>query len=67
MWMEFADYIANGPRRFFKFCTRLQPQLGHRVDDSTLYRLQTIAYVRQSTIVNYIHRIVQVGLLRISL
>jgi hypothetical protein len=67
MRMELADDVANGPRGFFRLGTSGQPELAHGIHDTTLYRLQAVTDLRQRTIENDVHRIIEVSLLRIVL
>ena len=48
---------------FFGLAVALKSQLTHRVDDSSLYRLQSVAEERQGAIEHHVHRIVEVGTL----
>jgi hypothetical protein len=63
--MELADHVADGARGLLELGTGLQSQLAHGVDDAPLHRLQAVADVRQGAIQDDVHRVVEVGLLRI--
>ena len=66
MRMELTDNIANGARRLFEFGRGLQSQLTHGIDNAPLHRLEPIAHVRERSIENDVHGIIQVGLLSIE-
>ena len=60
MGMELADNVPHRAGRFLELGGCAQAQFGHGVDDSPLYRLQTIADMGQGAVQNDIHGVVQV-------
>ena len=64
MRMEFADHIAHRTRRFFVLGAGGEPEFAHRVHDAPLHGLQTVAEVRQRTVEDHVHRIVEVRAFR---
>jgi hypothetical protein len=63
--VELADHVADGARTLLELGTGLQAQLTHRVNDASLHRLEAVTDVRQRTIEDDVHRVVEVRLLRI--
>ena len=64
--MVFAEHIADGTRRLFMLGGIFQSKLAHRIDNAALYWLQTIANMRQRTVFNHVHRVVQIRLLGVG-
>ena len=62
--MELADDVADGARGLLRLRRGRQAEIAHRVDDSPLHGLQAVAEMRQRTIENHVHRVVEVRLLR---
>ncbi|KPB79626.1 Uncharacterized protein AC506_0820 [Pseudomonas syringae pv. maculicola str. M6] len=60
--MELAENITDGTRRLLVLGVGPQAQLAHRVDDAPLYRFQAVADVRQGTVHDHVHGVVEVGL-----
>jgi hypothetical protein len=60
--MVFTQNISHGAGRFLMLGTRRQPKFGHRVDNTTLYWFQAITDMRQRTIEDDVHRVIEVGL-----
>ena len=65
--MEFANDITHRSRGLLRFGAGIQAQLAHRVDDAALHRLEPVANEWQGAIEHHIHRIVEIGALRIVL
>ena len=63
MGMKLAQDIANGAGRFLELGGCIETELGHGVDDSSLHRFETVADVRQGTIENDVHGVIEIGLL----
>ena len=64
MGVELAQYVTHGPGGFLVLCPRGEAELCHRVDDATLHRLEPVTDMRQRTVENDVHGIVQIRLLR---
>ncbi|MNZ56796.1 hypothetical protein D3C78_747490 [compost metagenome] len=60
--VELTEHVTDGTRRFLVLGIGVQPQLAHGVDDTPLYRLQAVADMRQGTVHDHVHGIVEVGL-----
>ena len=67
MGVKLADDVTNSACRLLVLLPRGQTQLAHRVDDSALHRLQSVPNLWQCPVEDYVHRIVEVGLLCICL
>ncbi len=65
MGMILTYHITHGTGRFFVFGIGFEAQLTHRKDNTSLYGLEPIAYMGQCAVENYVHGIIQVGLLGI--
>ena len=61
MRMKLADHIADRARRLFILGRSFEAELAHGVNDAALYRLQSVADVRERPIKNDVHRVVEVG------
>ncbi|MNT00146.1 hypothetical protein D3C72_1345660 [compost metagenome] len=59
--VEFTEHVTDGTRRFLVLGIGVQPQLAHGVDDTPLYRFQAVADMRQSTVHDHVHGVVEVG------
>jgi hypothetical protein len=59
--MELAEHVADGTRRLLVLGIGVQPQLAHRIDDAPLHRLQAVADMRQGTVHDHVHGVVEVG------
>jgi hypothetical protein len=62
--MVFTQHVTDGTGGFLELGAGVQPQLGHRIDDATLDRLQAIANKRQRPVHDDVHGVVQVGVFR---
>lgn len=62
MRVELAEHVTDGTRRFLVLGIGVQAQFAHGVDDASLHRLQTVADMRQRTVHDHVHGIVEVGL-----
>ena len=60
--MELAEHVTDRARGFLVLGRGGQAEFGHRVDDASLHGLQTVADVRQRTVEDHVHRIVEVRL-----
>jgi hypothetical protein len=60
--VELAEHVANGTRRFLVLGVGVQPQLAHGVDDAPLHGLQAVADMRQGTVHDHVHGVVEVGI-----
>jgi hypothetical protein len=60
--VELAEHVTDGTRRFLVLGIGVQPQLAHGVDDTPLYRLQAVADMRQGTVHDHVHGVVEVGM-----
>src|SRR3989344_8227059 len=58
MWVIFTKHFSNYGCRFPSLRSGVQTNLIHRKENSTMYRLQSVAYIRQRTIGNNRHRVV---------
>src|SRR5690349_4808578 len=63
MRMEFTEHITDGACGFFVLGCSVEPELTHCIDDSSLHRLQAVAYVRECAIENNVHRIIEIRFL----
>ena len=63
MRVIFTHNFTNDTGRFFVRFIRRYPQLAHAVKNSSVYRLQAVAHVRQGTADDDAHRVVDIGLL----
>ena len=63
MRMILTHRITDDTRTLTMRLIRLIMQLDHREQDTTLYRFQTISYIRQCSGSDNAHRIVDVGFL----
>ena len=61
MRMELADHVTDGARGFLRFCTGVQTQFAHRVDDAALYRFQAVAEKGQGAVEHHVHRVIEIG------
>ena len=64
--VELAYHVADGTGGFLELRRRLQAQLGHGVDDTSLHWLEAVAEIRQGAVVDDIHRIVEISLLGVA-
>ncbi len=60
--MVLTDHITDDTRRLFIGFIPIVGQFVHREQHAAVYRLQTIAHIRQRASDNDAHRIVQIGL-----
>ena len=65
MRMELAGHLTHRSYGLRKFGLMIKSHLRHCVDDSPLNRFKPISNVGQRTVVDHIHRIVEVCLFRI--
>ena len=63
--MVFTDHVADDARRFDVFLVRRVPLLVHRIQDAAMYRLQTVARVRQRPRHDHAHGVIEVGTLHL--
>ena len=63
MRVKLAQHVAHGARGLLVLGARPETELGHRIHDAPLHRLETVPDVRQGSIQNDVHRIVEVRLL----
>ncbi len=67
MGVELTDDITDGACGLFVFGAGFESQLAHGVDNAALHRFQPVTDVRQGTVENHVHRIVEVGFLGVIL
>ena len=67
MRVELADDITHGSRGFLVLGCCAQPQFTHRINNSALNRLESVADERKRAIEHNIHGIVEIGFLGIVL
>ncbi|MNN45174.1 hypothetical protein D3C81_1594940 [compost metagenome] len=60
--VELAEHVTDGTRRFLVLGIGVQPQLAHGVDDAPLHGLQAVADMRQGTVHDHVHGVVEVGI-----
>ena len=60
--VEFTEHVTDGTRRFLVLGIRIQPQLTHGIDDPPLNRLQAVADMRQGTVHDHVHGVIEVGI-----
>ena len=63
MRVIFTHDFTNDTGRFFVRFIRRYPQLAHAVKNSSVYRLQTVAHVRQGAADDNAHGVVDIRLL----
>ncbi len=63
MGMELTEHVTDGPGGLLVLGVGVQPELAHGVDDPPLHRLEAVADMRQRTIHDHVHGIVEVSLL----
>ena len=63
VWVEFAEDVADGARRFFVFGAGVESELAHGVEDAALHGFEAVAKTRQGSVEYYVHRVIQVGVL----
>ena len=63
----FAQHVTHGPGGFLVLGQCRQAQFGHGIDDSPLYGLEAITDMRQCTVENDVHGIIQVRLFGVFL
>ncbi|CAH0281960.1 hypothetical protein SRABI106_03301 [Rahnella aquatilis] len=63
MRMIFTQHVTDGTRGFFEFGVITQAQLGHRVNNTTLHRLEPVTDKRQRAVHDDVHGIVEIGVL----
>ena len=61
--MEFTNHIPHGASGFLVFGSRAQAELAHCVYDPALYWFQAISKIWKRTVEDYVHRVIEVGLL----
>ena len=54
--------LNNGPDKPHRKCARIVVQLDHRIQDSSLHRLQTIPHIGERPGRDYTHSIIDIGL-----
>ena len=62
MRMKLADHVTNRARTLLVLGSRRQTQLTHRINDAALDRLQAIGQLRQRTVEDDVHRIIEIRL-----
>ncbi|MNZ60194.1 hypothetical protein D3C78_782570 [compost metagenome] len=62
MGVELAEHVTDGTRRFLVLGIGVQPQLAHRINNAALYRFQAVADMRQGTVHDHVHGVVEVGI-----
>lgn len=62
MRVELAEHVADGTRRLLVLGVGTQAQFAHGVDDASLNRLQAVTDMRQGTVHDHVHGVVEVGL-----
>ena len=67
MRVELTNDVTHCSRRLLVLGARFEAQLTHGINNASLHRLEPVTNVRQGTIQNHIHRIVEVSFLRIVL
>jgi len=60
--VEFTQHVTDGTRRFFVLGVGVQAQLAHGVDNAPLYWLQAVTDMRQGTVHDHVHGVVEIGL-----
>jgi len=60
--VELAEHVTNGTRRLLVLGVCVQAQLTHGVDNAPLYRFQAVADMRQGTVHDHVHGVVEVGI-----
>ena len=63
MWVILTQDVTDSTGRFFVLSRRLQAKFAHGINDPALYRLHTIAHMRQCAIKNDVHGVIQVRIL----
>lgn len=62
MGVELTQHVTDRTGGLFVLGIGIQPQLTHGVDDTPLYRFQAVADMRQSTVHDHVHGVVEVGI-----
>ncbi len=62
MRMVLTQDVTNGASRFLVFGLRLQTQFRHGIDDAPLHRFKAVTDIRQGTVHDHVHRIVEIRL-----
>lgn len=62
MGVEFTEHVTDGTRRLLVLGVSVQAQLTHRIDNAPLYGLQAVADMRQGTVHDHVHGVVEVGI-----
>ncbi|MNO50274.1 hypothetical protein D3C76_406450 [compost metagenome] len=60
--VELTEHVAHGTGGLLVLGVGVEPQLAHGVDNTPLYRLQTVADMRQGAVHDHVHGVVEVGL-----
>ena len=63
MGMELAQHVTHGTGGLLVLGGGVQAEIGHGVNDAPLHRLETVGDVRQRTVEDDVHRVVEVRLL----
>ena len=59
MWVILAQYVADHGRALLVRPVRVQPQLIHRVQNSTVHGLEPVPYIGKSALHDHAHRVVE--------
>ncbi|MNJ24692.1 hypothetical protein D3C77_191160 [compost metagenome] len=62
MGVELAEHVTDGTRRLLVLGVGIQAQFAHGVNDASLHWLQAVADMRQGTVHDHVHGVVEVGL-----
>ena len=60
MRVVFTHYFADDTRRLLMRFVRCDAEGVHAVQDTPVYRLESVAHVRKSTSYDYAHRVVDI-------
>ena len=60
--VELTEHVTDGTRRLLVLGIGVQAQLTHGVDDAPLHGLQAVADMRQGTVHDHVHGVVEVGI-----
>ena len=63
MRVKLAEHVAHRASGLGELGVGGKIELGHRVDDAPLHRLQAIAHMRQGALADDVHGIIQIRLL----
>lgn len=60
--VELTEHVTDGTRRLLVLGIGVQAQLTHGVDDAPLHGLQAVADMRQGTVHDHVHGVIEVGI-----